>query len=65
MVTVVARTLTGVECAMTVIRIPAKLLSDGAPTMWAELMDELREIHLGLNRSVEPARPRRPAAGGL
>jgi hypothetical protein len=35
----------------TVIRpeelsIRAKLLSDGGPTMWAELMDELREIHL-------------------
>jgi hypothetical protein len=28
--------------------IRAKLLSDGGPTMWAELMDELREIHLGL-----------------
>ena len=24
--------------------IRAKLLSDGGPTMWAELMDELREI---------------------
>jgi len=22
--------------------------SDGGPTMWADLMDELREIHLGL-----------------
>ena len=28
--------------------IRAKLISDGGPTMWAELMDELREIHLGL-----------------
>ena len=26
-----------------------KLLSDSGPTMWAELMDELREIHLGLS----------------
>ena len=28
--------------------IRAKLRSDGGPTMWAELMDELREIQLGL-----------------
>jgi len=28
--------------------IPAKPLCDGGPTMLAELMDELREVHLGL-----------------
>ena len=46
--------------------IRAKLLSDGGPTMWAELMDELREIHLGLKpkRRTGPKR-RRTAAGGL
>jgi DNA-binding HxlR family transcriptional regulator len=27
--------------------IRAKLLSEGGPKMWAELMDELREAHLG------------------
>jgi len=36
----------------------AKLLSDGGPTMWAE-MDELREIHLGL----KPKRRAGPSVG--
>jgi hypothetical protein len=35
------------------------LLSDGGPAMWAELMDELREIHLGL----KPKRRTGPSAG--
>jgi DNA-binding HxlR family transcriptional regulator len=39
--------------------IRAKLLSDGGPTMWAELMDELREIHLGL----KPKRRTGPSVG--
>jgi DNA-binding HxlR family transcriptional regulator len=30
--------------------IRAKLLSEGGPKMWAEFMDELREIHLGAKR---------------
>lgn len=30
--------------------IRAKLLSEGGPKMWAEFMDELREIHLGMKR---------------
>jgi DNA-binding HxlR family transcriptional regulator len=30
--------------------IRAKLLSEGGPKMWAELMDELRETHLGVKR---------------
>ena len=38
--------------------IRAKLLSDGGPTMWAE-MDELREIHLGL----KPKRRAGPSVG--
>lgn len=30
--------------------IRAKLLAEGGPKMWDELMDELREIHLGIKR---------------
>jgi DNA-binding HxlR family transcriptional regulator len=30
--------------------IRAKLLNQGGPKMWAEFMDELREIHLGVKR---------------
>jgi DNA-binding HxlR family transcriptional regulator len=30
--------------------IRAKLLKDGGPTIWAEFMDELREIHLGIKK---------------
>ncbi|MEW6641975.1 MAG: helix-turn-helix domain-containing protein [Pseudomonadota bacterium] len=30
--------------------IRAQLLRDGGPKMWAEMMDELREIHLGIRR---------------
>jgi DNA-binding HxlR family transcriptional regulator len=30
--------------------IRAKLLRDGGPDMWDELMDELRELHLGVKR---------------
>src|ERR1700674_4949384 len=38
--------------------IRAKLLSEGGPKMWAEFMDELREIHLGAVR-----RKRGPSVG--
>jgi DNA-binding HxlR family transcriptional regulator len=34
--------------------VRAKLLSEGGPKMWAEFMDELREIHLGLRRRKKP-----------
>src|SRR5207237_10097693 len=30
--------------------IRAKLLSEGGPKMWAEFMEELREVHLGVRR---------------
>jgi DNA-binding HxlR family transcriptional regulator len=30
--------------------IRAKLLRDGGPAMWDELMDEMRELHLGVKR---------------
>src|SRR6267154_3324109 len=30
--------------------IRARLLSEGGPQMWAEFMDELREVHLGVKR---------------
>ena len=32
------------------LSIRAKLLADGGPKMWAEMMDELREAHLGVAR---------------
>jgi DNA-binding HxlR family transcriptional regulator len=34
--------------------IRAQLLSEGGPKMWAEFMDELREIHLGMKRRRKP-----------
>jgi DNA-binding HxlR family transcriptional regulator len=34
--------------------IRAKLLSEGGPKMWAEFMDELREVHLGIKRRKKP-----------
>ena len=36
--------------------IRAKLLSEGGPQMWAEFMDELREIHLGVKRRKKAGR---------
>jgi DNA-binding HxlR family transcriptional regulator len=36
--------------------IRAKLLSEGGPKMWAEFMDELREIHLGVKRRRKSGR---------
>lgn len=35
----------------------ARLLEEGGPPLWADLMDELREIHLGIARP-DPHRPR-------
>jgi DNA-binding HxlR family transcriptional regulator len=29
------------------LRVRAELLAEGGPAMWAEFMDELREVHLG------------------
>jgi DNA-binding HxlR family transcriptional regulator len=40
--------------------IRARLLSEGGPKMWAEFMDELRELHLG----IKPRRKRGPGVGG-
>ena len=39
--------------------IRARLLRDGGPNMWDELMDELREMHLG----AKPKRKTGPTAG--
>ncbi len=36
--------------------IRAKLLMEGGPKMWAEFMDELREVHLGVNRRKKAGR---------
>jgi DNA-binding HxlR family transcriptional regulator len=38
--------------------IRAKLLDEGGPKLWAEFMDELREVHLG----APPRRRRKPGA---
>ncbi|WP_436777990.1 winged helix-turn-helix transcriptional regulator [Yinghuangia sp. YIM S09857] len=32
------------------LRVRAQLMEDGGPALWADLMDELREIHLGVPR---------------
>ncbi|MGJ5202210.1 winged helix-turn-helix transcriptional regulator [Bradyrhizobium sp. HKCCYLR20261] len=34
--------------------IRARLLTEGGPKMWAEFMDELREIHLGVKKRRKP-----------
>ncbi len=39
--------------------IRAKLLNEGGPKMWAEFMDELREVHLGVKRRKKSG----PSAG--
>mgnify|MGYP005815523203 CR=1 FL=1 len=39
--------------------IRARLLMEGGPKMWADLMDELREIHLG----IKPRHRRGPSVG--
>lgn len=40
------------------LQLRAELLRDGGPQLWAELMDELREAHLG----IPPPQPGRPSA---
>jgi DNA-binding HxlR family transcriptional regulator len=39
------------------LRIRAELLRDGGPQLWEQLMDELRELHLGVPRR-DPDQPR-------
>ena len=33
------------------LSVRARLLQEGGPALWAEFMDELREVHLGMKRS--------------
>lgn len=44
------------------LRVRAQLLEEGGPAMWTDLMDELRELHLGVPR---PASDREPAGERL
>jgi DNA-binding HxlR family transcriptional regulator len=37
--------------------IRAKLLDEGGPKLWADFMDELRELHLGKKRRRKPGAP--------
>jgi hypothetical protein len=37
------------------LSIRAQLLDDGGPKLWAEFMDELREIHLGIPNKARAA----------
>ncbi|MCX5535938.1 helix-turn-helix transcriptional regulator [Streptomyces sp. NBC_00006] len=39
------------------LTVRARLLEDGGPQLWEDLMDELREVHLGIPRP-NPDRPR-------
>ncbi len=39
------------------LSVRARLLEEGGPPLWEDLMDELREIHLGIPRP-HPERPR-------
>lgn len=39
------------------LSVRARLLEDGGPPLWEDLMDELREVHLGIPRR-NPDRPR-------
>ncbi|WP_327391810.1 helix-turn-helix transcriptional regulator [Streptomyces sp. NBC_01186] len=39
------------------LSVRARLLEEGGPPLWADLMDELREAHLGVPRP-DPDRPR-------
>jgi DNA-binding HxlR family transcriptional regulator len=41
----------------TELRVRAEVLRDGGPELWEQLMDELRETHLG-TPSADPAAPR-------
>ena len=38
------------------LRVRAELLRDGGPELWADLMDELRELHLGVPTPVASGR---------
>ncbi|ARP99722.1 winged helix-turn-helix transcriptional regulator [Pseudorhodoplanes sinuspersici] len=42
------------------LSIRAQLLDEGGPKLWAEFMDELREMHLGPGKRLRP-RPRAPS----
>lgn len=39
------------------LSVRARLLEEGGPALWADLMEELRETHLGIPRP-DPTRPR-------
>lgn len=39
------------------LAVRSRLLEDGGPPLWEDLMDELRELHLGIPRP-DPERPR-------
>lgn len=41
------------------LAIRAQLLEEGGPKLWAEFMDELREMHLGPDKRLKP-KPRGP-----
>ena len=47
--------------------IRARLLEEGGPPLWDELMDELRETHLGVQRIAEPSagNDRAPTKSGV
>ncbi|PRZ40744.1 HxlR family transcriptional regulator [Antricoccus suffuscus] len=40
----------------TELRVRAELLQDGGPELWVDLMDELRELHLGTPRPTTTKR---------
>lgn len=42
------------------LSIRAQLLEEGGPKLWAEFMDELREMHLGPDKRLKP-KPRGPS----
>lgn len=44
------------------LRVRAQVLEEGGPAMWSDLMDELREVHLGVPR---PPSDREPAGERL
>lgn len=44
------------------LSIRAQLLDEGGPALWADFMDELREVHMGPQARLKP-RPRGPSVG--